>query len=168
MRGLDENLGKDLLIAMDETPASLVLVQTVADILPDPTHTRVTLIHYLAPVFWEYGGGSAEAAQQLDREAHQEERAEEVVTLRHFQQAKAILQDAGVSVTDVETKENWRADDVTDALLAELASGSYSDVIIGRGHHNALKRLLHLDLAHTLQRHVPDVNVWVIDIPNTE
>jgi hypothetical protein len=165
---MDENLGKDLLIAMDEKPASLALVRTVADVLPDPTHTKVTLIHYLAPVYWEYGGGGMEAAQELDKQAHQETREEEVLTARRFQKAKVILQEAGVSVAHIDTKEDWRAEDVADALLAELKAGTYSDLIIGRSHHNALASLLHLDLAHTLQRHTEDVSVWVIDTPDTE
>jgi hypothetical protein len=157
------DLGKSLLIAMDDTPGSLAMLGAAVHQLPDLAHTKVTLMHYLAPVYWEYGGGSPETAHYLDEQAREREEDEEALTLEYFDQAKAILQDAGVAPDQIVTKEDWSADDVTDAVLQELRSGTYTGVVVGREHHDALARVLHLDLAHALRRHTDNVAVWVVD-----
>jgi len=157
------DLGKNLLIAMDDTPGSLAMIEAAARQLPDPKHTKVTLMHYLAPVYWEYGGGSPETARYLAEQAQEEEDEEEALTLKYFAQAREALKNAGLTHHHIRTKENWRANSVTEAVLSELRAGAYSGVIIGEDHHNALARLLHLDLAHALQRHADNIAVWVIE-----
>jgi hypothetical protein len=160
------DLGKDLLIAIDDTPGSLDMIKAASCQLPDPQHTEVTLIHYLAPVYWEYGGDSPETASYLAEQAREKEDEEEALTLKYFSSARRALQEAGLSERHIHTKENWRANSVMEAVLSELRAGTYSGVIIGQDHHNTLARLLHLDLAHALQRHTDGIVVWVIDAPS--
>jgi hypothetical protein len=160
------DLGRNLLIAMDDTPGSLAMIKAAAHQLPDPEHTEVTLMHYLAPVYWEYGGGSPETARYLAEQAQEQEDEEETLTLKYFAQASKALEETGLTQRHISTKENWRANSVTEAVLSELRAGKYSGVIIGRDHHNTLARLLHLDLAHALLRHTDNIAVWVIDAPS--
>jgi hypothetical protein len=157
------DLGGKLLVALDDTPGSLAMVRTAAPELPDPAHTEVTLIHYLAPVFWEYGGDSPETARYLDEQARKRDEQEDNLTLKYFDEAREVFQEVGISPDHIHTKEDWGASDVSDAVLNELRSGAYTGVIIGRDHHDALARLLHLDLAHSLQRHIDNIGVWVVD-----
>jgi nucleotide-binding universal stress UspA family protein len=161
-------LGKKLMIAMDSTPDSLATVRAVARHLPDPAHTEITLMHYLAPIFWEYGGDSPETARFPAEEVRKQEMEEEALTVQRFSQAQAILQDAGVTADHIHRRENWSAHNVADAILSELKHGAYSTVVIGRGHHNILTRLLHVDLAGVLRRHAKGVAVWVVDIPQRQ
>ena len=160
------DLGNRLLIAMDDTPGSLAMIRAAARHLPDPAHTTATLMHYLAPVYWEYGGGSPETARYLAEQAHEEEQEEEALTLKYFSRAREILKEAGVAHDHVQTKENWGANSVTEAILSELQAGAYTGVVIGRDHHDALARLLHLDPAHALRRHAEGIIVWVVDAPD--
>jgi hypothetical protein len=157
-----EGLGKDLLIAVDDTPGSLEMIRAVASALPDPEHTQITLMHYLAPVFWEYGGGNPEAARYLDEQAHEKEHAEQRLTQRYFDKATSILAGEGVNPDHVRTEMNWSADNVAQAILSELQAGKYSGVVIGQDHHHALSRMLHLDPAHVLRRHAENIIVWVV------
>jgi hypothetical protein len=157
------DLGGKLLVALDDTPGSLAMVRTAAPELPDPAHTEVTLIHYLAPVFWEYGGDSPETARYLDEQARKQDEKEDKLTLRYFDEAQEVFKEVGIAPDHIHTKEDWSASDVSDAVLNELRSGAYTGVIIGRDHHDALARLLHLDLAHSLQRHTDNIGVWVVE-----
>jgi hypothetical protein len=141
------------------------MIRQAAEQLPDPAHTKITLMHYLAPVYWEYGGDSPETARYLGERAREEEAEEEELTLRYFDKARVIFATEGVSPKQIQTKENWSANNVTEAVLSELRAGEYSGVVIGREHHNALARLLHLDLAHALNRHTDNIAVWIIDVP---
>jgi nucleotide-binding universal stress UspA family protein len=157
------DLGNCLLIAVDDTPGSLAMIKAAARQLPDPQHTEVTLIHYLAPVFWEYGGGSPETAHYLAEQAQEQEEEEDELTHEYFDEARAVLQEAGIAPEHIHTKENWSANDVSEAVLNELRSDAYTGVVIGKDHHDALARLLHMDLAHTIRRHTEATKVWVVD-----
>ena len=163
MENPPDDLGNDLLVAVDDTPGSLEMIRVVASALPDPAHTEITLMHYLAPVFWEYGGGNAEAARYMDEQAHEKEHEEQRLTQRYFDKATSILAKEGVDPKHIHTELNWSADNVAQAILSELQAGKYTGVVIGRDHHHALSRLLHLDPAHVLRRHAEDIVVWVVE-----
>jgi nucleotide-binding universal stress UspA family protein len=160
-------LGNKLLIAMNNTHASLTTVRAVAGQLSDPAHTEIKLMHYIAPIMWEYGGGdSSWALEELRREEEQiaeREHREEQSANHYFEEARSILQNVGVPSSHIHTEIAWEGWDVPDAIRKELAAGNYSMVVIGRHHHNTLKRLLGLSLADVLRRHVGDITVWVVE-----
>lgn len=161
------NLGNNLLIAMSNTSASLKLVEHVARHLPDPPHTRITLMHYLQPTMWEHGGDveSPEKLKEIleteDQQFQNEEREEER-TERYFDQATAILQQNGVPEANIQTTIDWDDRDVAAAILDELHSGRYTAVAVGQHHHDILDRLLGGSLADTLRRHTENVALWTI------
>lgn len=162
------NLGNNILIALSNRSASLRLVQTVARRLADPARTRITLFHYLEPVYWEHGGidrpEEAEELRQQEQEWLACEHDREVITSRYFQQARSILYRAGVSTGNIRTKMTWDTNNVAEAALAELKAGDYTTVVIGRHHHSLFDRLLGGDLADILERHEKQqVAVWSID-----
>lgn len=158
------NLGNNLLVAMDDSPGSMTMIRELASLLPDPTHTEVTLMHYLAPVYWEYGGGNQETATLLEKQVWEWERNEEQLTEQYFEKAQDVLQHSGVAATQIHAKENWDARDVANAILCELEQRAYTAVVIGQHHRSILDRLLSLDLATTLRNHTnEDTVVWVLE-----
>ncbi len=158
------DLGNSLLVAMDDTPMSLTTIKEMAASLPDPAHTDITLMHYLAPFYWEYGGDNLAAARILAEAGQARARLEEQQTREYFAQAQAILAEVGVAATHTHIKEEWEAADVTDAILQELQGGVYTAVVIGQHHHSLLAELLGRDLASILRKHTEHTAVWVIEI----
>ena len=157
------NLGSNLLVAMDDTPDALAVIEQMARWLPDPSRTEVTLMHYLSPVYWEYGGGDANLAAILENEAWAQEREEAALTEQYFAQAQKILNKVGVAATHIHTKADWDAADVADAILQELKGGSFTAVVIGQHHHSSLASLFGRDLASILHKHAPGITVWAIE-----
>lgn len=163
-------VGRHLLIAMSNTPASLALIEHVAQHLPEPAHTHITLMHYLQPMAWEHGGNTESQRELRDivkteEQAVENEQIVEQRTERYFEQASTALQKAGVPPAQIQTKLRWDDQDVANAVLNELRSGQYSTVVVGERHHDFLSRLLGLDLADVLHRQTQAVNVWVISDP---
>jgi nucleotide-binding universal stress UspA family protein len=157
------NLGNSLLIAVDDTPSSLATIEKVARRLPDPARTEVTLMHYLSPVYWEYGGGDLATANKLEHEAWAQELAEQRLTETYFAQAREILEKGSVPAAHIHVKEEWDADDVADAILLELQKGAFTTVVIGQHHHNSLAKLFGEDLTSILHKHDPGIFVWTIE-----
>ncbi len=162
-----ENLGNYWLVAMEDAPESLDMVRIVANILDHPEITRITLMHYLAPIYWEHGGfDTPEGREVLRREEQQidrEERSEEYKTFMYFERASQALQDTGVPVNHIHISTHFDEQDVTDAILNELKSGIYSAVIVGRSHHDILAGILGTSVAESLRQHARDVVVWVVE-----
>jgi hypothetical protein len=157
------DLGNSLLVAMDDKPLGLATVEQIARWLPDPTRTEVTLMHYLSPVYWEYGGGDMGTAKILEQEAWTQELEEQHLTETYFAEAQDILRNAGVAATHIHAKEEWDADDVADAILSELQQGAFTAVVIGQHHHNSLAELFGYDLASILHKHDAGIVVWTIE-----
>ncbi|MFL7840255.1 MAG: transketolase [Candidatus Promineifilaceae bacterium] len=157
------NLGNSLLVAVDDTTSSLAMIVQLALSLPDPAKIEATLMHYLSPVYWEYGGGDSATANILEHEALAQELAEQHLTATYFAQAREILENAGVAATHIHVKEEWDANDVAGAILSELQQGAFTAIVIGRHHHNSLARLFGLDLAAILHKHAPDIVIWTIE-----
>jgi hypothetical protein len=167
MNEMPRNLGKNLLIAMGNSPASLRLVQIVADSVPDLAETQITLMHYLAPVYWEHGGIDTRkdltALHAEEDEVWQEERAEQITARRYFEEGRSILVAAGIPQEHIHTKYAYEENDVTEAVLDALKAGHYSAVIVGKHHHDYLERALAFSFTAIMHRHVADVVVWVVD-----
>ncbi|MCA9873605.1 MAG: universal stress protein [Anaerolineales bacterium] len=168
MEKLPRNLGKNLLVALNDTEESLETIRILTRELRDPAKTKITLIHYLAPVYWEHGGFTEETVEILEEKALRKEVSKEVRTERFFDEAQAILEAAGVPPDQIDTMESWNARSVPDAILTEIELGNYSAVVIGRHHHDTLRRLLNLTLADYLRQHTDRTAVWVIDAPLKE
>ncbi len=162
------SLGHNILIALSNRNASLRLIQRVAHQLADPARTRITLFHYLEPIYWEHGGvNRPEDAEELQRQEQHwlaYEHDQEVITSRYFQQARSILSRAGVPANNICARMTWDTNDVAEALIAELKSGDYTTVVVGRHHHSLFERLWGGDLAAILERHEKyQVAVWSVD-----
>ncbi len=167
MNEIPENLGKNLLIAMSNSLASLHLVRIVADAIPDLAETEITLMHYLAPVYWEHGGvDNFEDLQALHNEEEtvwQEEHTDLVTTHHYFEKARTILIEAGIPSQHIHTKYAYEENGVTEAILDTLKAGHYSAVIVGKHHHDYLEQALKFNFTTTIHQHQADVVVWVVD-----
>ncbi len=161
------NLGNNVLIALSNRSASLRLVQLVARRITNPAQTRITLFHYLEPIYWEHGGiDRPEEAEELRQQAQEwlaHEHDQEVITSRYFQQARSILYRAGIPAGNIRAKMTWDTNNAAEAILTELKAGDYTTVVIGRHHHSLVDRLLGGDLADVLERHEKEqVAVWCV------
>ena len=158
-----KNLGSSLLVAIDDTPSALDTVEKMARWLPDPAHTDVTLLHYLAPINWGYAGEDPISATILVEASRAHNVAEEQITNRYFAEAQEILARARVAATHIHAKEDWAGVSVSDAILQELEQGAYTAVVIGQHHHHTLAELFGRDLTSVLHRHAPNITVWTIE-----
>ncbi len=160
------DLGNHLLVAMNDDQDSLDLVRHVAECLPDPVETEVTLIHYLAPMVWVTGigdGDGAWLAYDWDQVAKLE-KMEADITQEVFDQARDILQKAGVATVHIHAKmKPVPFPSVTRAVLDALEEGLYSAVVVGRHHHHALTRLLSRDPGAAISKRARGVTVWVVE-----
>ena len=168
MEKLPQTLGRNLLVALNDTDESLETVRILTKELREPEKTWITLIHYLAPVYWEHGGFTKKTVKILEEEAMRKEVSEEIRTEMFFEKAEAILTEGGVPSEQIKSLTSWDARNGPDAILTEIKLGNYSAVIIGRHHHNMLFHLLNLTLADFLRQHTDRTAVWVIDAPPLE
>jgi transaldolase/glucose-6-phosphate isomerase len=163
-----ENLGNSLLIAMSNTPDSLALIRVVATWVPGLAHKTITLMHYITPVYWEHGGGSSpkelETIRKEEEQIWENERNRVTLTRSYFEEARFILQDAGVHPDQIHTKIVYEGETIADTILGQLKEGYYSAVIIGSHHHATLFGLLKNNLADVIHRHAAYVHVWAIDL----
>ncbi|MCA9915012.1 MAG: universal stress protein, partial [Anaerolineae bacterium] len=165
-----DNLGKHLLIAMSNSPESLVLIRTLIGQVPGLIHKEVTLMHYIAPALWEQGHGGGSSAKDIqairdeEQQVWDDEQSHISLTHSYFDEAQFILEDAGVPKDHIHMKITHEGDSVADAILSELKGGHYSAVVIGAHHVRKLSRSLQNDLADVIQSHAGrNVHVWAID-----
>ena len=158
-----DKLGKHLLIAVDNNERSLKMIQDIADCLPAPAKTQITLIHYLEPVYWEHGGDRLETVRHIEKEIRETEQEIEAKTDEYFAKSQTILQNAGVS--QIMTKKYWAAHNVADAILQELDNGFYSAVIVGGRLHNRFVQLFKRGTADRVCQQAKNITVWLIDTP---
>ena len=166
LRQSPADLGNHLLVAMNDDQDSLDLVRRVAQCLPDPAETEITLIHYLAPMVWATGVGDindALLAYDWD-EIAKLEKMEADITEEIFAQAREVLQEAGVATVHIHAKTTpVPYPSVTREVLEALEEGLYSAVVVGRHHHNALTRLLRRDPGAAISKRARGVTVWVVE-----
>jgi nucleotide-binding universal stress UspA family protein len=167
VNSVPDNLGNNLLVAMDNAASSLYMVRVLARLLPDHKRIRITLMHYLAPIYWEHAGiDSPEDEEALENEeewVEAEEEKEELETDFYFKQATAILERAGVPSRAIRTRLHFDENSVSEAVLTELQDGLYTSVVMGRQHHDLLAGMLGGPVTDVLRQHDEDIAVWVIE-----
>ncbi|MEZ4837441.1 MAG: universal stress protein [Caldilineaceae bacterium] len=161
------NLGTNILIALGDRPTSLDLVRSVAGAIHAPKQTRITLMHYLMPIYWEHGGEENDPQALKERlqeelQVEEDEEDEEQRAQKHFAKAQAILQKVGVPAANVRTELAWEEVDAAHAVLDELKRGEYTSVIIGEHDTDFLTRLIDPPMAEIIRRHAGDVTVWTV------
>jgi len=158
------NLGNHLLVAMNNDQDSLNLVRYIAERLPNPGNTEVTLMHYLAPLLWMSRTGEGEMDFYDWKQIQQMEELEATITQESFAKALIILQEAGAAAVHMRTKRHWESiPGLVRAILDELSDGRYTAVVVGRHHHHALGRLLKRDPGIILRKRAKGVAVWVVE-----
>jgi transaldolase/glucose-6-phosphate isomerase len=169
MQQKPDDIGRNLLIAMDDMPESIAMVRIVAHQLPNPSEVKVTLMHYIAPIFWEYDASpSPEKQEAIHKEIDKfwkEERELHARTMSYFDRAKIILQDVGVLADQIETRIYLDENFARDAILDELKRGAYSTVVVGGHHNHSLFHILDSSIAGYIQRHARDIQVWIVEAP---
>jgi len=158
-----DKLGKHLLIAVDNNERSLKMTQDIADCIPAPSKTHITLIHYIEPVYWEHGGDCLETVRHIEKQILETEQGIEAKTDQYFAKSQAILKNVGVS--QIKTKKCWAAHNVADAILQELENGFYTGVIMGGHLHTPFAQLFIRSPVDIVCQHAKNVIVWLIENP---
>jgi transaldolase/glucose-6-phosphate isomerase len=169
MENKPNEIGNNLLIAMDNTPDSLAMVRVVAHQLREPDQVEITLMHYIAPIYREHGGGtSPDELEMIRKESElvwEKERELNARTMSYFDRAQIIFKDVGVPAGKIETRVALDENHAREAILNELRRGAYTTVVIDGHHNHALFHILGDSIAGYIQRHAPDIQVWIVETP---
>ncbi|MFN2203952.1 MAG: universal stress protein [Caldilineaceae bacterium] len=169
MGNADVAQSENLLIAMTNTQESLKLIQSVADREADLAHLHVTLMHYLVPIYWEHGGDTSDEQelQEILREERRVLRTEEMQEKRsrdYFQEAKAILVDAGVPAENIHSCLTSDGADVAEAILQEIKDGHFTAVVVGQQDRSMIEEMFEESLGEFLKRNTSETKVWEIPV----
>ena len=156
------HLGQNVLVVLDSIPGFLDTLRSATESLPHMAHTSFTLLCCHPTTYWEHSGAdNPEAAAQIEDTWQAEDtafnRAQDCLD-----QARAILQDAGVPDTHIITKTPLDKDSIIAATMHELKRYPYTGVILSRYHDDIINRLLRKGLTDIFRK-LPNVQVWPID-----
>lgn len=156
------NMGDDILVVMDNCPTCIDMLRRVCSRLNQLDRKYFTLLHCCPAIYWEHGGNAdANMQQQIDA-VWQAEEAEFNQTQYFFEQAKQVLQEAGVPASHIYTTTASNKRGLLDATMSELKLKTYSGVIISSIHTDIINRLYGRGVTDIFRR-LPKVTVWPID-----
>ena len=155
-------LGQKVLLVMDSVPGFLDALRSAIVSLPQITQSFFTLLCWHPAHYWEHGGAdNPEVRQQIENVWRAKD--EEYDRAEHcLDQARAILQDAGVPVSHIITKTSIDEDSLIAATMHELKRRNYTGVVISRYHDDIVNRLLRKGLTDMFRK-IPKVEVWAVD-----
>jgi hypothetical protein len=162
-RAKPTHLGQNILIVMESTPSFLDALRTFVVSLPQVTDTFFTLLCCHPTQYWEHGGADNPEVQEQIEKAWKAEDEEFDRAKICLDQARAILQDAGIPVSHILTKTALEVDSLVTATMHELSQRHYTGVIVSRYHTDIVNRLLRKGLTDIF-RAIPQVEVWALDL----
>lgn len=167
------NAEKRILIAIDDSDASMRAVRYVAQYLGRQTGIYMRLFHMLHPVppeFLEFiGSEDLQEKERMEAKLRQakaewlgkEEKTEGSV----FSKARAILSEAGVPDQRVQTEfcPSVNRQEVVVDILDAAKSSRCNTIVVGRESFSGLKRLFHHHVADELVRKGQGFSIWVVE-----
>ena len=150
---------------MDHVPGFLDALQAVVSTFPDITYKSFTLLCCCPTRYWEHGGADGpDVRSAID--AVRDVREAQHRRIEHcLEQARAMLQNAGVPASHILSKTETGVDSLMAATMAEVRDHFYSGVIITSYHDDIVNRLRGGGLTDIFRR-IPKVEVLVIDMEN--
>jgi nucleotide-binding universal stress UspA family protein len=164
---------KNILVAIDDSEASIRAMTYVATMLGARRGFRVLLVHVLPPVppkFYEFGGSEdPEKERQLEAELHAAKaqwiEAEQHTSEAVFARAKDIFRSAHVPASAIETQcfPSSSGRDVVEDILQEAHTRHCDTIVVGRESFTGLKKLVTPHIADTLVRRGHGLTVWIVE-----
>ena len=155
-------LGPNVLVILDKSPGFLDALRSVAASLPYIPHTLFTLFCCCPTRYWEHGGADDPDVKRQLEDAWKAAEKEFDLARHCLNQARSVLQDAGVPDSHICTRISTEQDSLIAATTAEVRAGHYSGVIVHRTHDDIVNRLLQKGVTDRFRR-LPEVEVWAID-----
>jgi nucleotide-binding universal stress UspA family protein len=164
---------KRILVAVDDSKASMRAVSYVASIIQAKREYAVCLLHVLRPVppeLMEFGGSEdPEREEKLEQELKdkREQWIEKAKTQASpiLKKAKSAFKKAGIPANAVKT-EFWistNGEGVAGDILDAARLNKCNTVVVGRKSFSWLKKIFSHHVADELIRKAHDLTVWVVE-----
>lgn len=164
---------KRILIAVDDSDASMRAVQYVADTIGGQDGFQVRLFHVLPPLppeLLEFIGSSdptEEARMQATQKAQRAEwikqakKAEQPI----FKKARAILVEAGFLARQVKGEyfSSVHQQEIPSDILETAQAAHCHTIVVGRESFSGLKRFLRRHIGDALIRKGQGFTIWVVE-----
>ena len=149
-----------VLLAVDDSEASVRAVSYVGRFLTGCTDLRVLLLHLLPPLpqgLLEHGGGRNAKEEEQIETAQEAEQAEWILRATAkaqplLESAQATLMDHGMPGGSIEFRilETVPVDQAVDLILREAGASRCGTIVVGRGSLPWLRELFHRHLGQEL------------------
>ncbi len=156
---------KNILIAIDDSAASIRALHYVGTLLRETPAVTITLFHVLNPMpreLMEHGGSENpdlehQLGEQLRNDQQEWLHLEETLEYPILERALEHLKDTGLPTDRVTLKLGY-AGDIVDTILDEVRSGGYGTLVVT--HHGP--RLFGNGIAERLSRDLSGVALWIM------
>lgn len=162
-----------LLIAIDDTDASMRAVRYVADLLGGREDVEVSLLHVLSPLppeLLETGGAGDEATEgRIEAEQEAEQRrwidAARKAKAPLFAKARHSLEEGGFDGARVHAHafETVPEERVYQRILDAAEHCGCDTVVMGREPRGWVANLLNRYVSHDVVKHAEGLTVWVVE-----
>lgn len=156
-------LGQNILIVMDSVPGFLDALRSATESLRHISHRSFTLLCCHPAHYWEHGGADNPEGQEQISSVWQARNAEFDRAKHCLEQARTILQAAGVPDAQIQTKTAFDDNSIITATMNELNQGLYTGVIVSRYRKDIVGRLQRKGLMDMFRK-IPKVEVWPLDL----
>jgi nucleotide-binding universal stress UspA family protein len=167
------NAEKRILIAIDDSDASMRAVRYVTQYLGKQEGIHMYLFHILHPVppeFLEFiGSENPQEKERMEAKLRQAKaewlRKEEQAEGSVFSKARAILHEAGVPDQRVQTEfcPSVNQQEVAVDILDAAKSTRCNTLVVGRESFSGLQRLFHHHVADELVREGQGFTIWIVE-----
>ncbi len=161
---------KNLLIAVDDSNATLRVLHYVGALLRETPAVTITLFHVLNPMpreLMEHGGSENpdmehQLGEQLRKEQLEWMQTEETLEYPILERALERLKETGFPSERVTLKLGY-AGDLVDTILDEVRAGGYGTLVITKHSQPDAAHLFSSNVADRLSRELSGVALWVME-----
>lgn len=161
---------KNILIAVDDSHASIRVLHYVGALLRETPGVSLTLFHVLNPMpreLMEHGGSENpdmehQLGEQLRKEQQEWMQMEETREYPILERARERLKEMGFPTERVTLKLGY-AGDLVDTILDEVRAGGYGTLVITKHGQADAAHLFSSSLADRFSRELSGIALWVMD-----
>lgn len=155
-------LGQNILVVIDTVPGFLEAFRSSITSFSGTVDKSFTLLCCCPTHYWEHGGADNREIHQQIENMTKKEQDEFEIAETCLDQARAILQDAGVLDSHIRSKIASE-DSPIAATMNELKQHHYTGVIVSKYHQDIVARLLRTGITDIFRK-VPVVEVHTLDL----
>lgn len=161
---------KNLLIAVDDSNATIRTLHYVGALLRETPDVSITLFHVLNPMpreLMEHGGSEnpdmeRQLGEQLRKDQQEWMQREETIEYPILERAFERLRETGFPTERVTLKLGY-AGDIVDTILDEVRAGGYGTLVVTKHGQPGAAHLFSSNIADRLSRDLSSVALWVIE-----